>query len=180
MFPLKAIYAVCLAAVTLGGCVSIPYQTPESQQRIRQDLGISDITDISETNWCRFDYGPVGLPCTATQGLGVLTPSGLILSRYKGGAYQHEKTLTVEEVDCSYSDTTESLPILFTESYIWLVVPVTPRGQLNQASLDTFMNHLHSNGQKRLVGPETPHLSPSGEKTRLGRDIMSNSNPCRS
>lgn len=43
-----------IAAVTVGGCVMIPYDTPESKAQIQRDLKIapSDIQAVSETNWC--------------------------------------------------------------------------------------------------------------------------------
>lgn len=175
---MKSIYAVCFAVISLAGCSSIPYETSEAKQQIKKDLGITEIKDASETNWCAFAYGRGAPQCRSVQGLGVLTPTGLVLSLYQGKTYKHIKTLTTEDVICSYSGTPESMPMLFTETHMLVIVPVTPNGQLNKPSLANFMAYLHSKDQKRLTGPETPHYKPNEEKNRRWKDEVIYSNPC--
>lgn len=89
-----------IAALTVEGCVMIPYDTPESKAKIQRDLKIaaSDIQAVSETNWCLFPYGSEG-SCRATQGLGVLTSKGLILSLYNNHTYT--ETARILQNKCS-------------------------------------------------------------------------------
>ena len=99
LFPLALLSVLVLC---LPGCVMIPYESPETRAKIEHDLNVApaDIIGITETNWCPYTYGIAEI-CHATQGLGVLTKKGFILSVYENKTYIPVRTLRVDEVMCA-------------------------------------------------------------------------------
>ncbi|MFO3796968.1 MAG: hypothetical protein ACK8QZ_06735 [Anaerolineales bacterium] len=80
------VLVVLAFAVLLSSWASVRHDTPEANQQIKQDLGISSIVDSSEMNWCIFKYGDDPL-CNTQKGAAALTSEELILMRLVDGRY---------------------------------------------------------------------------------------------
>lgn len=143
---------------TLGGCVMIPYETPEAKAKIQHDLKLepSDIQAVSETNWCFHQYGSEA-SCKATQGLGVLTSKGLILTLYNDHTYTEVIRILPEQVQCvkTAAGRTGVEPFMvFTQDKAIMVAAITPGGQLNVPVKLKFFDYLTSLGQHVFTGSE--------------------------
>ncbi|NIF29461.1 hypothetical protein F3J44_24220 [Pantoea sp. Tr-811] len=161
-----------IAAVTVGGCVMIPYDTPESKAQIQHDLKIapSDIQAVSETNWCLFPYGSDG-SCRVTQGLGVLTSKGLILSLYKNHTYVETARILPEQVQCVKTDggrtALEPFSVLTKDQAIMLAV-ITPGGRLNGPVKVSFFDYLTKPGQHVFTGADGRYVRKTGRHQTVG------------
>lgn len=161
-----------IAAVTVGGCVMIPYDTPESKAQIQRDLKIapSDIQAVSETNWCLFPYGSEG-SCRATQGLGVLTSKGLILSLYNNHTYTETARILPEQVQCvkTVGGRTGVEPfVVFTKDRAIMLAVITPGGQMNVPVKVSFFDYLTKPGQHVFTGTDGGYVRKSGRQQTVG------------
>lgn len=161
---------VLLSALVLGlpGCVMIPYQSPADRARIEHDLGVApaDIIGITETNWCPYTYGLAEI-CTATQGLGVLTKQGFILSLYQNKTYIPVRTLKVDEVMCAKVTEGRDKPeifYVFTRSDAFMLAPITPGGQMNIPMKLKIFDYLTGKQQKVFTGVEGSFVKLTGRK----------------
>lgn len=161
---------VLLSALVLGlhGCVMIPYQSPEDRAKIEHDLGVApaDIIGITETNWCPYTYGIAEI-CHATQGLGVLTKQGFILSLYQNKTYIPVRTLRVEEVMCAKVTEGRDKPeifYVFTKDDAFMLAPITPGGQMNMPMKLKIFDYLTGNQQKVFTGVEGSFVKLTGNK----------------
>lgn len=143
------LFALTLAAL-LSAC-AIPYETPEARANIERDLKLSadEIVTITETNWCLFPYGDLQV-CRATQGLGVLTKTKLVLAVYKGGIYQQAKVINASDVQCAHLQSGRAAAdpfYLFSDRWAAMLAPVTVGGALALDKKNQFL--------KVLVPPNT-------------------------
>ncbi|WP_435635238.1 hypothetical protein ACSC9U_03725 [Pseudomonas solani] len=158
-----------LVALTLSliGCSSVPHETPEARQQMQREIGVSDIVDTSEMNWCILKYGEPS-QCRAEQGLGVLTRTGLVMALYEGEHYRKARTLTTEEVICSAVRNGKNAPggfIVFTENVAFMLVPLTANGAINTNFKAKAYDYLHSQGQPSFFGEDGVFARPSGKKS---------------
>ncbi|RMU88398.1 hypothetical protein ALP22_200014 [Pseudomonas coronafaciens pv. porri] len=161
-----------IAAATVGGCVMIPYDTPESKAQIQRDLKItpSDIQAVSETNWCLFPYGSEG-SCRATQGLGVLTSKGLILSLYKNHTYTETARILPKQVQCvkTVGGRTGVEPfVVFTKDRAIMLAVITPGGQMNVPVKVSLFDYLTKPGQHVFTGTDGGYVRKSGRQQTVG------------
>ncbi len=168
-------YLSLIAAVALSGCVMIPYETPEAKAQIAQDLQVApgDIQAMSETNWCLYPYGS-DTECKATQGLGVLTRNGLILSLYKDKTYQPVATLKNQEVNCARTDTrrdAEEIFVVFTDKMGVMLAPITPGGSLNLPAKKQFFDYLLARSQPLFTGKDGAFNRDTGQRRGPGDTI---------
>ncbi|MGE8410054.1 MAG: hypothetical protein ACN6QH_23785 [Pseudomonas sp.] len=164
MHTFKSPFSYLAAAIglilvaTLGGCVMIPYETPEAKAKIQHDLKLdpSDIQAVSETNWCFHPYGSEA-SCKATQGLGVLTSKGLILSLYNDKTYTEITRILPEQVQCVKTtagrEGVETF-MVFTKDQGIMLAAITPGGQLNMPVKLKFFDYLTSRRPHVFVGSE--------------------------
>ena len=165
----------------LNGCVMIPYETPEAHIQIQNDLNITDenILGISETNWCNYYYGEIP-DCRATQGLGVLTKNGLILSLYKSKKYQHAFTLSAADIRCTHTLVSENSPeifYVFTDTQSFMLAPITPSGQMKIPMKQKIYAYLNSQGATKLTGTNVAFIEKTGDKNYSGSILMVGSTP---
>jgi len=161
-----------IAATTVGGCVMIPYDTPESKAQIQRDLKIapSDIQAVSETNWCLFPYGS-DASCRVTQGLGVLTNKGLILSLYKNHTYVETARILPEQVQCVQTGggrTAVEPFVVFTQDQAIMLAVITPGGKMNGPVKISFFDYLTKPGQHVFTGTDGGYVRNSGRKQTVG------------
>ncbi|MDY7560387.1 hypothetical protein QN382_13550 [Pseudomonas sp. 10B1] len=167
--------AALLCSVTLfvtAGCVMIPYETPEARNNIQRDLKLNpgDIQAVSETNWCALGYGTEPV-CKMTQGLGVLTNKGLILSVYKNKTYKEIGRVTTEQVNCAKTvlgGDAEELFTVFTQNFGVTLAPITPGGRLNVPAKIKFFNYLMSRGQPEFKGADGAFVRNTDRKRTVG------------
>lgn len=166
---LKATVLACLTLlIALGGCSMIPYQKPEDRAQIQQDLNIpsEEILGITETNWCASPYGDIAV-CKPVQGLGVLTTNGLILSLYEDKIYRRAFTLSAADIRCTHTLVSESTPELFyafTDTQAFMLVPITPGGQMNILMKQKIYAYLNSEGAVRLTGNDVAFVEDTGRR----------------
>jgi hypothetical protein len=161
-------YLSIMAALTLSGCVMIPYETPEAKAQIAHDLKLSppDIQGITETNWCLYLYGSEPA-CTATKGLGVLTRNGLILSLYEAKTYQPVLTLKSEQITCAKTvagQDAEETFVVFTDKMGVMLAPITPGGQLNMPMKKKFFDYLLARNQTVFTGKDGSYVKETDER----------------
>lgn len=161
---------VLLSALALGlpGCVMIPYESPEARAKIEHDLGVApaDVIGITETNWCPYTYGVAEI-CHATQGLGVLTKKGFILSLYQNKSYIPVRTLRVDEVTCAKVTEGRDKPeifYVFTKDDAFMLAPITPGGRVNIPMKLKIFDYLLGNRQKVFSGVEGSFVKFTGER----------------
>ncbi len=174
-------HLLALILATLTGCSMIPYETPEARTKIEHDLEISpqEIIGITETNWCAYNYGDPA-QCRATQGLGVLTTKGLILSLYKSKTYHHAFTLKAENIRCTYTFTSKDTPEIFyafTDSQTFMLAPITPGGQMNLPMKIKMYDYLNKKGASKLVGKNISFTKNTGEREYSGSIMMVGNTP---
>ncbi|MBA1183783.1 hypothetical protein [Stutzerimonas nitrititolerans] len=177
--PIKIL--LVLLPVFLNGCVMIPYETPEARKKIQNDLNISSesIIDITEINWCSYYYGDAP-DCKVTQGLGVLTTNGLLLSLYKSKKYIHSLTLTADNIKCTHTLTSASTPEVFyafTASQAFMLAPITPRGQMNIPVKEKIYIFLNSKQSEKLTGNNVAFIEKTDKKQYGGSMIMVGTTP---
>lgn len=160
-----------LLALTLASLLSacaIPYQTPEARANIERDLKLSEdeIVTITETNWCIFPYGDLHL-CRATQGLGVLTKSTLVLALYKGGVYQQAGVIKASDVQCAHlqsgRDAADTFYV-FSEHWSAMLVPVTVGGALALDKKAQFLSVLVPPGTESFTAAQGSFIRPTDRK----------------
>ncbi|WP_212809882.1 hypothetical protein [Pseudomonas sp. Ost2] len=155
-----------------SGCVMIPFETPEARNQIQHDLRLApdEIQAISETNWCFYQYGS-DVACTVTQGLGVLTDSGLTLSLYKNKTYTEVIRISSDQVACAKTvggrDAGEPFVVFIQDKGI-LVTPVTPRGTINTPVKVKFFDYLLSKGQPVFKHAEGSYVRKTDRKKTVG------------
>lgn len=153
-------------AVFLSACAGVRDGSPEAQQQIKRDLGISSIVDSSEMNWCIFKYGD-DPSCNAQKGAAALTPDELILMRLVNGRYFSERRLTADEVICSsvwQGRDAAGYFYAFTDSEAFMLVPLTPGKPINTAFKGKVFDYLHRNGQQSFAGVDGKFIRKSGKK----------------
>lgn len=165
---LSSLALIYVLALCLPGCVMIPYQTPEARARIEHDLGVApaDIIGITETNWCGYTYGIVEI-CHATQGLGVLTNKGFILSLYENKTYIPVRTLRVDEVMCAKVQEGRDKPeifYVFTKNDAFMLAPITPGGQMDMPMKLKIYDYLLGNRQTVFAGKDGSFVRPTGNQ----------------
>lgn len=174
--------AVCLiTAATLGGCVMIPYDTPEAKAQIQRDLKLEppDIQAVSETNWCLFPYGSEG-NCVVTQGLGVLTSKGLILSLYSNHTYTETARILPEQVQCVKTITgrTGVEPFyVFTNDRAVMLAVITSGGQTNLPVQISFFDYLTRRGQLVFTGMDGGYVRKTGRQRIVGGTVRGTAIP---
>ncbi|OPA85664.1 hypothetical protein BFW87_26855 [Pseudomonas fluorescens] len=158
-----------LLAWMLTGC-SIPFQTPEAQRQIEHDLSIAQgsIRALSQTNWCYLPYGANhggDGQCRATQGLGVLTDDGLILTAYSGGHYQRYLTLRTNEVLCIKTfrgRESAAAFFAFTRTGATQIIPMSPQG-FNTPVKIQFLDYLIGQSQPSEMGSDKTYVRATGK-----------------
>ena len=159
----------------------IPYETPEARKKIQDDLNIASgsIIGITETNWCSYYFGDAP-DCKVTQGLGVLTTHGFLLSLYKSKKYIHVLTLTADNIKCTHTFTSASTPEVFyafTDSQAFMLAPITPGGQMNIPMKEKIYFYLNSNQSEKLTGKNAAFIEKTDKKQYSGSMIMVGSTP---
>jgi hypothetical protein len=154
--------------LSLPGCVMIPYESPEARAKIESDLSVApaDIIGITETNWCPYTYGIAEI-CHPTQGLGVLTKDGFILSLYQDKTYTRVRTLRVDEVVCAKVTDGRGKPetfYVFTKNDAFMLAPITPGGSINIPMKDKIFDYLVGNQQKVFTGIEGSFVKLTGNR----------------
>jgi len=186
----------CFAAIfVMTGCVMVPYETPEAKIQIQHDLQLSsgEIQAISETNWCGLPYGAEAI-CTMTQGLGVLTNKGLILSVYKNNTYTEVGRITNENVNCAKTvlgGGAEEIFTVFTQHMGVTLAVITPGGRVNVPAKIKFFDYLMSRGQPEFKGvtggfiretdrkrTEGGYISGTTTTWHIQKEIMEVFDPC--
>lgn len=165
LFPLALLSVLVLC---LPGCVMIPYESPEARAKIEHDLSVApaDIIGITETNWCPYTYGIAEI-CHATQGLGVLTKKGFILSVYENKTYIPVRTLRVDEVMCAKVTEGRDKPeifYVFTRDDAFMLAPITPGGRMNMPMKLKIFDYLLGNRQKVFTGVEGSFVKMTGNR----------------
>lgn len=158
---------VLLVAITvLSACATVRHDTPEAQQQIKQDLGVSSVAGSSEMNWCIFKYGD-DPACNAQRGAAALTPDGLVLMRVVEGRYTSVRKLTADEVVCSsvwQGRDASGYFYAFTDSEAFMLVPLAPGKPINTEFKGKVFDYLHSNGQQSFAGTDGKFIRKSGKK----------------
>lgn len=188
-----ALLAFTLAAL-LSAC-AIPYETPEARANIERDLKLSadEIVTVTETNWCLFPYGDLKV-CTATQGLGVLTKTKLVLAIYKGGNYQQAEVINASDVQCAHLQSGRAAAgtfYLFSEHWAAMLVPITVRGASALDKKAQFLSVLVPPNTESFTGGQGNFIQVTdrknysavaipGTKTYVGtrESILQIFNPC--
>lgn len=170
-----------IAAVFVGGCVMIPYETPEARAKIEHDLKLSpsDIQGITETNWCLYPYGS-NPACTVTKGLGVLTRQGLILSLYEGKTYKQALKLKSEQINCAKTvegRDAQEVFVVFTDQMGVMLAPTTPGGQLNMPLKIKFFDYLMSRNQPVFKGKDGVYVKETDKREYGGGMIAGTTIP---
>lgn len=170
-----------LLPALLSGCVMIPYETPEARKQIQSDLNVSSdtIIGVTEINWCRYYYGDAP-DCRVTQGLGVLTTNGLILSLYKSNRYVHVLTLSADEIECTHTLTSPVAPEVFyafTDAQAFMLAPITTGGQINTSMKEKIYIYLNSKSSERLMGQDIAFIDKVDKKQYGGSMVMIGTTP---
>jgi len=162
---MRALTLLSIAAL-LTACATVRHDTPEAQQQIKNDLGVSSVVDSSEMNWCIFEYGDDPM-CNAQQGAAALTPDGLVLMRLVEGRYTSVRKLTADDVICSsvwQGRDASGYFYAFTDSEAFMLVPLAPGKPINTAFKGKVFDYLHSNGQRSFAGTDGKFIRKSGKK----------------
>ncbi|MBC3955222.1 hypothetical protein [Pseudomonas triticifolii] len=159
----------------------IPYDTPEAKAQIQRDLKLepSDIQAVSETNWCLFPYGSEG-NCVVTQGLGVLTSKGLILSLYSNHTYTETARILPEQVQCVKTITgrTGVEPFyVFTNDRAVMLTVITSGGQTNLPVQISFFDYLTRRGQLVFTGMDGGYVRKTGRQRIVGGTVRGTAIP---
>jgi len=158
--------AIASAALALAACATVRHDTPEAQQQIKQDLGVSSVDGSSEMNWCIFKYGD-DPTCNAQRGAAALTPDGLVLLRVIEGRYKSVRKLTADEVVCSsvwQGRDASGYFYAFTDTEAFMLVPLAPGKPINTEFKGKVFDYLHSKGQRSFAGTDGKFIRKSGKK----------------
>lgn len=158
--------AIASTALALAACATVRHDTPEAQQQIKQDLGVSSVAGSSEMNWCIFKYGD-DPACNAQRGAAALTPDGLVLMRVAEGRYTSVRKLTADEVVCSSvwrGRDASGYFYAFTDTEAFMLVPLAPGKPINTEFKGKVFDYLHSNGQRSFAGTDGKFIRKSGKK----------------
>lgn len=158
--------------ILLSGCVMIPYETPEARKQIEHDLKLSpnEIRAITETNWCFYPYGSEAA-CKATQGLGVLTGDGLVLSLYSNKTYSEVERISSTQIMCAKTvggRDAEEVFVVFTSEKGIMLAPITPGGQLNMPVKRKFFDYLLGRGQQVFRNADGIYVRETSKKRTVG------------
>lgn len=118
--------------------------------------------------------------CKATQGLGVLTSKGLILSLYKDQTYTEVTRILPEQVQCvkTAAGRTGVEPFMvFTKDKAIMLATITPGGQLNVPVKLRFFDYLASRGQHVFTGSEGSFVRKTGRQQTVGGVVSGTSVP---
>lgn len=160
---------IASTALLLTACATIRHDTPEAQQKIKQDLRLTSIVDSSRMNWCVHQYGsPPG--CQPEKGVGVVTPNGLVMAHFVNGVYVAARTLKSEDVTCSTvpgGAAADGIFFAFTTHEAYMLGPLkADRDEINTSFKSHMFSYLHSKGQPSFNGPEINFQRPSGRKAK--------------
>ncbi|MBD8254043.1 hypothetical protein IFT96_01505 [Pseudomonas fluorescens] len=164
-----------MVATLVTACASVRHDTPEAQEKIRQDLKLTTIVDSSRMNWCVHPYGSVP-GCQPEKGVGVVTPDGLVMAHLVEGKYVAARTLKSDDVVCSTvpgGGAADGIFFAFTKNEALMLGPLqADRDEINTRFKARLFDYLHSNGQQSFDGPDVNFQRPTGEKVEKTTVIL--------
>lgn len=166
-----------LTLTLLTGCAVIPYDKPQDQLNIQNDLSVKpdDIITMTQVNWCFYAYG-VLTPCRPREALAVQTRTKLILARYDKPRFETLLETQASEITCAHLqapvDTAPNL-FLFTQAYAVQIWPVEPSFKPDIAKKKLIVETMVQSGARTLVGTENDYVRDTGQ-LRSGMAIIPN------
>lgn len=159
----------------LSACTSIRHDTPEAQEKIRQDLKLTEVLDSSRMNWCVHPYGS-SPACKPEKGVGILTPDGLVMAHVVDDHYVAARTLKSEEVLCSAvpgGGTADGIFFAFTKNEAFMLGPLqADRDEINTRFKARLFDYLRSEGQHSFNGPAVNFQRPTGKKVKKSTVVV--------